>query len=99
MLLLVVHHVRTHELACAVRDPDPELGVLLAFATEYMRTPRRQGQEAEVSLRALPTNTAVLGREERIAANGAPRQDYLPSRQQRPGSALPPGRQDDNSQG
>jgi capsular polysaccharide biosynthesis protein len=72
------------------------LGVLLAFTTEYMRTPRRQ--EGEMQLRALPTNTTVLGREERIVVNGAPRQDYLPGRQQRPGSSLPPGRRDDSSQ-
>jgi len=69
------------------------LGILLAFAIDYMRTPRRQ--EGEVQIRALPPNQAMPNRDDRLIVNGPARQDYLPSRQ-RPGTALPPGRQDDN---
>jgi capsular polysaccharide biosynthesis protein len=64
------------------------LGILLAFAIDYMRTPRRQESETQVQIRALPPNQVMLNRDERIAIN-AP---------QRPGTALPPGRQNDTSQ-
>jgi len=74
------------------------LGVLLAFATDYMRTPRRQ--ETPVQIRALPVNPVALNPEERIVVNGPPGQDYLVGRQQSPGgypaNSLPPGRQGNN---
>lgn len=64
------------------------LGILLAFAIDYIRTPRRQENETQTQIRALPPNQAIPTRDERMVIN-AP---------QRPGTALPPGRKDDYSQ-
>jgi hypothetical protein len=69
----------------------------LAFATDYMRTPRRE--EGEIQIRALPSSTVALNREDRIVVNGPPGQDYLVGRQQRTGNSLPPGRPDDKYPG
>jgi capsular polysaccharide biosynthesis protein len=73
------------------------LGLLLAFATDYMRTPRRY--EGEIQIRALPSNPIALNRDDRIVVNGTAPQDYLVGRQQRTGSSLPPGRPDDKYPG
>ncbi|MEO8288305.1 MAG: Wzz/FepE/Etk N-terminal domain-containing protein [Chloroflexota bacterium] len=55
------------------------LGILLAFAIEYMRTPRRI--EGEMQIRALPPNAAALDYDDRRVVNAAPSQNYLTGRQ------------------
>jgi len=53
------------------------LGILLAFATDYIRTSRRQEAETQAQIRAFPPNQAMLGRDEPIAVN-ARQNDNLP---------------------
>lgn len=70
------------------------LGLLLAFATEYVRAPRRQDSDAQI--RALPVAQPMSGYEARILANGQARPDQLTSRQQAQGTPITPRRQDDS---